>query len=129
MKLDTAFGGNGATAAAAPADQQKSMTADAKACSTPNSKGGPAAFTSPTRRATVEASPSGVGASEHQTHATFAAALNRTLSWDLPEPPRHKQAVRQSISDLHPPAHAPLDEDEDLPTPEPFKVKMVETIT
>lgn len=70
----------------------------------------------------------GPGASEHTTRGTLADALNRTLSWDLPQPPRRKERIRQNISNLHPPASAPLNED-GLPTPEPFKVKMVETIT
>lgn len=55
-------------------------------------------------------------------------AAHRTLSWDLPQPPRRKEKIRQNIDQLHPPASAPLNED-GLPTPEPFKIKMVETIS
>jgi hypothetical protein len=68
------------------------------------------------------------GHSEQATRGNLADALNRTLSWDLPQPPRRKEKIRQNIDQLHPPTSAPLNED-GLPTPEPFKVKMVETIT
>lgn len=74
------------------------------------------------------ASKAPAGAHEHHTRGNLADALNRTLSWDLPQPPRRKEKIRQNITNLHPPASAPLNED-GLPTPEPFKVKMVETIT
>jgi hypothetical protein len=69
----------------------------------------------------------GLGASEHQPSGSLEHALNRTLSWDLPQPPRRKEKIRKNIDQLHPPASAPLNED-GLPTPEPFKIKMVETI-
>jgi hypothetical protein len=71
---------------------------------------------------------SGAPHSEHSTSRNLADALNRTLSWDLPQPPRKKDKIRQNISSLQPPTGAPLNED-GLPTPEPFKIKMVETIT
>jgi hypothetical protein len=69
----------------------------------------------------------GLGASEHQTSGSLEHALNRTLSWDLPQPPRRKEKIRKNIDQLRLPASAPLNED-GLPTPEPFKIKMVETI-
>lgn len=70
--------------------------------------------------------------SEHSTAGSLESALNRTLSWDLPQPPRRKEKVRQNIEQLAPRASGCLGEDDgdaDLPTPEPFKIKMVETIS
>lgn len=64
-----------------------------------------------------------------QHHASkFNEALNRSLSWDLPEPPRHAAAIQKSVKALQP-AHTATTSEDDLPIPEPFKIKMVEQIT
>lgn len=64
----------------------------------------------------------------HHHTAKFNEALNRTLSWDLPEPPRHAAAIQKSVKALQPP-HNPITSEDDLPIPEPFRIKMVEQIT
>lgn len=63
--------------------------------------------------------------------AKFNEALNRSLSWDLPQPRKpHEAAVRKSLKALKPPPSTTAAEgDEDLPIPPPFKIKMVEQIT
>ncbi|KAF6256911.1 pyridoxal phosphate-dependent transferase [Scenedesmus sp. NREL 46B-D3] len=59
----------------------------------------------------------------------FHEALNRTLSWDLPQHRRpHEAAVRKSLKALKPPPSTTA-ADEELPLPPPFKIKMVEQIT
>lgn len=77
------------------------------------------------------------------SHEALAGAINRALSSDLPQPPRHREAIRQSVDNLHPPANPPRraqmadqevnEEDEEqqcLPGNPPFfKVKMIEHIT
>jgi hypothetical protein len=74
------------------------------------------------------------GASSHARHAQHHAkrqlsdAIARTLSYDLPEPPRDEAAVRASVHGLSPHANDASLNEEGLPVPEPFKVKMVEQI-
>lgn len=64
----------------------------------------------------------------HHHVAKFNEALNRSLSWDLPQPPRHEAAIKKSLTALRP-ASSVCTNVEDLPIPEPFKIKMVEQIT
>jgi hypothetical protein len=70
------------------------------------------------------------GAAPTNGHAAkFNEALNRSLSWDLPQPRRpHEAAVRKSLKALKPPPSTTA-ADEELPLPPPFKIKMVEQIT
>jgi hypothetical protein len=67
----------------------------------------------------------------HGRIAKFNEALNRSLSWDLPQPRKpHEAAVRKSLKALKPPpSTTAAAEDEDLPVPPPYKIKMVEQIT
>lgn len=76
------------------------------------------------------ASSTSCGAPSNGNHhaAKFNEALNRSLSWDLPEPPRHAAAIQKSVKALQP-AHTTTTSEDELPIPEPFKIKMVEQIT
>lgn len=65
---------------------------------------------------------------QHHHHAAkLHEALNRALSWDVPEPPRNAAAVQKSVEALQPHHTTPAPED-DLPMPEPFRIKMIEQI-
>lgn len=82
--------------------------------------------------AAVASSPGPLNPDPHNTAQHRATkltdALNRSMSWDLPQPPRHEAAVQKSLTALQPRRGVCINED-GLPVPEPFKIKMIEQIT
>ncbi len=61
--------------------------------------------------------------------AVLAKALDRSLSWDMPEPVSADHAVATSVQALAPKTPMHATHEDNLPMPPPFKIKMVEEIS